>query len=202
MSTCEAAVFGLPAMSVVTPASTVTLHTSHSSINRLVQTMFHGLNGPIMHFNRVSINCEPERQPPCHWCKITGCGSKLKTKSQMPCSQQHAVCVVLQNWPHAVACWAAVSTDRLHVRQCSEETRKRSPDVSVLCRIINICRDGHHARVDIIHHVCPCRSRDVVQQQGVQLGYPPPIADCDGGVGVVGHQLRRSDSHLQDAFEM
>ena len=79
---------------------------------------------------------------------------------------------------------------------------KHSPDVSVLCCIINIGSGGHDSSVDVIHHVCPCHSRHVVQQQGVQLSYPTPIVDCDGGVGVVSHQLRRCDGHLQHAFEV
>ncbi len=78
---------------------------------------------------------------------------------------------------------------------------KHPPDVSVLCCVINICGDGHDSSVDVIHHVCPRRARHVVQQQGVQLGYPTPVVDCDGGVGLVSHQLRRCDGHLHHACE-
>ena len=81
-----------------------------------------------------------------------------------------------------------------------QQKGEHSPDVSVLCRIIDICSDVNYASVDIVHHVCPRRSRDVVQQQGVQLRYPAPIVDCDGGIGVVSHQLRRCDGHLQHAL--
>ena len=111
------------------------------------------------------------------------------------------MCVVQQNCPHAVACWAAAKTHQ-YVRRGSKLIGKHSPNVSILCCIINICGDDHNSSVDIVHHVCPCRSRDIVQQQGIQLGYPTPIVDCNGGVGVVSHQLRRCDDHLQQASEV
>ncbi|KAA6426771.1 MAG: hypothetical protein FRX49_03096 [Trebouxia sp. A1-2] len=84
-----------------------------------------------------------------------------------------------------ICCCMLGRSDNRSVCKAMQQKGEHSPDVSVLCRIIDICSDVNYASVDIVHHVCPRRSRDVVQQQGVQLRYPAPIVDCDGGIGVV-----------------
>ena len=69
------------------------------------------------------------------------------------------------------------------------------PDICAM-RWVYIGCDLDNAIVDIIHHVCAINTSYVVQQKGVELGYPAPKVDGERGDRVSSHQLRCCDRHL------